>query len=308
MLFRYSKLYIRLFLNKKKFDVATLPITTGTISSPMGLGSDSLPVKVNLFDNEIYLADSMQFLLEFSLRFDTKGVFYIMPTFRGEDSDKRHLSQFHHSESEIKGSLNDVILLCEEYIKFLTLNISEKEYYKQHVSDEKMKEVKNIIDAKHFPRIKFKEAINLLKKNNMEDSIDKKDGVLDIKPSGEKWLMHYYEGPVWLTHFEHLSVPFYQAYDPDDSRYALNADLLIGIGETIGCGERLDSKDVVKSLDNHSVAREEYEWYIKMKEKFPLKTSGFGMGIERYIAWLFDEEDIRKIPYVYRDKRDIFYP
>lgn len=62
----------------------------------------------------------MQFLLEYSLRFENSGVFYLMPTFRGEDTDERHLSQFYHAESEIIGDLSDVMFLCEEYVKFLS--------------------------------------------------------------------------------------------------------------------------------------------------------------------------------------------
>lgn len=61
----------------------------------------------------------MQFLLEYGLRFKGRGAFYIMPTFRGEILDKRHLNQFYHSECEISGSLEDVMTLSEEYVKFV---------------------------------------------------------------------------------------------------------------------------------------------------------------------------------------------
>src|SRR6476646_3425695 len=86
------------FYREQGFRCAPLPITCGSISSPMGLGSDSLPVSVDLFGERTYLADSMQFHLEYLLRQGAKGVFYIMPTFRGEDPDHRHLNQFFHSE------------------------------------------------------------------------------------------------------------------------------------------------------------------------------------------------------------------
>ena len=107
-----SKLFIRFFLDinssflynkehgviSKNIKNMFLPITTGSISSPMGLGSDSLPVKINLNGVPTYLADSMQFLLEYGNRFCKNGVWYIMPSFRGEQEDERHLSQFYHSE------------------------------------------------------------------------------------------------------------------------------------------------------------------------------------------------------------------
>ncbi len=66
-----------------------LPITTGSISSPMGLGSDSIPVKIQLGGRDTYLADSMQFALEYGCRFFENGVWYIMPSFRGESEDKK---------------------------------------------------------------------------------------------------------------------------------------------------------------------------------------------------------------------------
>ncbi|HHJ7889252.1 TPA: amino acid--tRNA ligase-related protein, partial [Streptococcus pyogenes] len=90
----------------------------------MGLGSDSLPVKISLFDVDTYLADSMQFHLEYILRlFPKSGVHYLMPTFRGEAVDHRHLSQFYHSECEIEGDLHYVMNLVDRYIKFLVSEI-----------------------------------------------------------------------------------------------------------------------------------------------------------------------------------------
>jgi aspartyl/asparaginyl-tRNA synthetase len=93
-----------------------MPITSGSISSPIGKGSDSLPVTIELFGAKTYLADSMQFYLEFFLRQGGDGVFYVMPTFRGEDPDETHLNQFFHSEAEIRGSLADVIEMVNAYV------------------------------------------------------------------------------------------------------------------------------------------------------------------------------------------------
>ncbi len=297
----------KFYSEKEGFAAATLPVTTGSISSPMGLGSDSLPVEIKLFNQKTYLADSMQFLLEYSLRFGEKGVFYLMPTFRGENSDKRHLNQFYHSECEIVGELTDVIGLCEDYIKYMTRYIISRDYYKDNISEKKLLEVESIINQEKFQQISFYDAVDLLRDNNIK-GLGSIDDIITINSVGEKWLIKYFGGAVWLTHFPHKGVPFYQAYDKNDPDLALCADLLIGMGETLGCGERADFKEVVKSLDEHKVNPEEYEWYIVMKENFPLKTSGFGLGIERYIAWLFDIDDIRKIPYVYREKNKIIYP
>lgn len=100
-----------------------LSVTTGSISSPMGKRSDSSSVKVNLEGVDTYLAYTMQFLLEYGCRLTEKGCYYIMPSFRGEKFDERHLCQFYHSEAEIPGTLEDVMNLVNEYIKYLSKKI-----------------------------------------------------------------------------------------------------------------------------------------------------------------------------------------
>lgn len=113
------------FYRDKDIHWLSAPVTTGTISSPMGLGSDSLPVEIYLDGRKTYLADSMQFLLEYGCRLFKNGCWYIMPTFRGEDVDKRHLKQFFHSEAEVPGNLDDTMNLVNEYIKhFIAKNSS----------------------------------------------------------------------------------------------------------------------------------------------------------------------------------------
>ncbi|HFX3783862.1 TPA: asparagine synthetase A [Enterococcus faecium] len=293
------------FFSKENFYAANLPITTGSISSPMGLGSDSLPVKINLQGQDTYLADSMQFLLEYALRFSNNGVFYVMPSFRGEDADERHLSQFYHAESEIVGELSDVMQLCEKFIKQLAKAVISKKNYISSVTAKHLEKVKNIILKEKFPEITYLEAVDLLKKHNV-NGFEYIDNLCVINSIGEKWLIEYFHGVVWLTHFPHLSVPFYQAYDKNNPELSLSADLLIGIGETLGCGERVGAEEIYKSLEEHEISAADYKWYIDMKQNFPMTTSGFGLGIERFIAWLFDVTDIRTIPDELFTEKNIF--
>lgn len=101
-------------------------------------------------------------------------------------------------------------------------------------------------------------------------------------------------GVVWLTNFDHMTVPFYQAFG--DNGTALAGDLLFGMGETLGCGQRhLDGAKVQEALQLHGVSEQSYKWYIDLKNTVKVQTSGFGMGIERYIAWLLDHDDIRDL-------------
>lgn len=121
------------FFRGKGIKSVSLPITTGSVTSPMGLGSDSLPVKINLEGEETYLSDSMQFHLEYAIRLLKNGTHYVMPSFRGEKVDKRHLCQFYHSEAEIPGKLDDVISLVNQYILFLCNHIIQN--IKEDLSD-----------------------------------------------------------------------------------------------------------------------------------------------------------------------------
>lgn len=288
------------FYEKKGIITMHLPVTTGSISSPMGIGSDSLPVKINLFGVDTYLADSMQFLLEYGCRLNNKGVYYIMPSFRGEDADERHLCQFYHSEAEIPGKLNDVINLVDEYIKYLSKKILKKLKLELEKAIGDISHIEKIAEYKGaFPRITFNEAIKKLSETNPENLnkyVEDKGGFKNITPAGEQELIKIYGGIVWITNYDMLSVPFYQKQDNIIKGTAKNADLLFGIGETVGCGERcFTEKELIESLKYHGVSKEEYEWYIKMKSKYPLETSGFGMGVERFLMWVLKEQDIRNM-------------
>ena len=269
------------------------PLTTISISSPMGLGSDSSPVKVNIGGIDTFLADSMQFFLEYTRRLSDKGTYYLAPSFRGEKADKRHLSQFLHSEAEIAGGLEEVVDLCQNYLECLVT------YFLKNCANEIEEITNSLVHLEDFlkichriPRCTFEEAAKILKDNS--SFIKSWGSYRTINSKGEKRLMEYFGGYVWLTKFDHMAVPFYQKFDPEDQNKALNADLLMGIGETIGSGERhFSGVEVKKALGKHRVSSKPYRWYIYMKEKYPLQTSGFGMGVERFFLWLFKHDDIR---------------
>jgi len=121
---------------------------------------------------------------------------------------------------------------------------------------------------------------------------------------GERVLMEKYGGAVWLTEMDHLGVPFYQAYVEGTGRCkAKAADLLLGLGETVGLGERHATPAMVKeALRHHAVPEQSYKWYINMRQVKQLHTSGWGMGTERYLCWLLQHDDIRDIQIIPRMK------
>lgn len=288
------------FYCEKDIHTIHLPITTGSISSPMGRGSDSKPVKVNLEGINTYLADSMQFLLEYGCRLTNNGCYYIMPSFRGELADETHLCQFYHSEAEIPGTLDDVMNLVEQYVKHLSNKILEKLGKQLQKSVGDISHIEKIAQYKgSFKKITFDEAENILQKkfkDNIKEYIEYEDGWRNLTRKAEKELINLFDGIVWVTNYDKLAVPFYQKIDSKIKGTTKNADLLMGVGETIGCGERhKDYDELLESLNLHCVKSEEYMWYIEMKKQFPLQTSGFGMGVERFLMWVLNAKDIRNM-------------
>lgn len=287
------------FYSKKEISTLHLPVTTGSISSPMGKGSDSKPVKVNLEGTETYLADSMQFLLEYGCRLCNNGCYYLMPSFRGEKADERHLCQFYHSEAEIPGNLEDVMSLIEEYIKYLSTKILERmgKELKDTVGD--ISHIEEVANCEgNFKKITFDEAEKYFIENcqdDIDEYIEYNDCWRNLTRKAEKVLVEKF-GVIWVTNYDELAVPFYQKVDKKLIGTARNADLLMGIGETVGCGERhANDLELINALKKHCVDTKEYEWYIDMKRKFPMQTSGFGMGVERFLMWLLKAEDIRNM-------------
>ncbi|MFI6761066.1 amino acid--tRNA ligase-related protein [Micromonospora sp. NPDC050417] len=271
-----------------------LPITTGSISSPMGLGSDSLPVEVDLFGERTFLADSMQFMLEYGCRLSPRGAWYMMPSFRGEDCDESHLNQFFHSEAEIPGGLDDVIAVVDAYVREMTSVVLDQHADAVASLAGTTDHLTQMLKLESFPRITFDEAVTLLGGDPL--ATRQHGSWRTLTRHGERRLLQEVSPVLWVTHYDHLSVPFYQGYGDAERRTALNGDLLFGLGEIVGCGERhVDGAQTRAALAHHEVSEDSYEWYVRMKQERPMRTSGFGLGIERYLMWVLGQRDIREL-------------
>jgi aspartyl/asparaginyl-tRNA synthetase len=284
----------------------------------MGLGSDSLPVSVNLFGEPTYLADSMQFTLEYMLRFrdNAKGMYYIAPSFRGEDPDATHLNQFFHAECELRGDMNEAIKVAEGYIYSLTKTLFEQCASTIRAMAGTTEHIQRLLDtfdpAKGFPRVTNDQAIAMMPGTSCWEYVDASNHALGKKltRAGERILIEKYGGFVWLTEMDHLSVPFYQAYTEDHgTAKAKAADLLFGLGETLGLGERhATEQEVAAALDHHEVPHSSYQWYLDIRKIQAVKTSGWGMGSERYLCWLLRHDDVRDMGLLPRLKGGKFLP
>lgn len=276
-----------------------LPLTTRTITCPTGLGSDTCPVPVTVNGVETYLPDSMQFLLEYGCQIASNGAYTIMPSFRCEIPDQTHLGQFTHSEAEIPGGLEDLIAYVEGYVKALSAAILDEHGDRLAAARGDVSHLERMVRQDRFARLTFDEAARFL--GDDANQVVAGESGRSLTRTGELELMRRVGEFVWVTHFDHLMVPFYQAFDDEQHGTALNADLLFGIGEVVGSGERhTTGEQVRKALAMHDVPEREYSWYVNMKYERPLRTSGFGMGVERFLLWVLRHDDIRDIPLVSR--------
>ena len=315
-LFHESCKYFRSTLG---FRYALVPATTDAISSPMGLGSDSEPVRIQLMGQDTHLADSMQFALEYFLRVGRgiPGVYYVGCSFRGEDHDSMHLSQFYHVECELVGGFDRGIEVAEKYIIAIT-----RMFLKHHGATIReitgsLDHINQLVDYyeahdSSFPRISLEAALALpIMTDNCWRHVvpERSDKGKALTRAGEQALIRHFGGAVWITDMDHLTVPFYQAYTDTTHAHAKCADLLLGAGETLGLGERhYGSEDVIMALGEHQVEVAPYEWYCKMRETTPLQTTGWGMGTERFLAWLLRHDDIRDMAIIPRLKGSRFAP
>ena len=279
-----------------------VPGTTGSSSSPMEPGSDSAPVIVEIGGKRNLLVDSAQFHLEYACRSYKNGCFYYGHSYRDEEPDERHLSQFSHAEAEIVGTLDDVKLLVERYIRNITESIWNKAGSYFEIIPGVKDRVESLLNNKNtFLSMTFSEVYRLLEKE--EDAFIKCDnGGYRLTAKGERKLLDKVGEFVWVEKWDKMTVPFYQANDVE-SGIAYNADLLFGIGEVVGAGQRhLKANELKSALDEHGLNCDDYKWYIEMKSQYPIQTAGFGMGVERYLMWLLGIKDIRCVELFPRDQ------
>ena len=300
-----SDYYFSVIQNAKNIDLFML---TPSISSPMGSGSDSEPISIQFGNLQTYLTDSSQFGFEPLLLNGFEKVYCYLPSMRGEDPDKRHLNQFFHCEAEIVGDLEDLIPIIEDYIKtlaFTMLSMPEVTSKLSLNAEKSLASLDKITKVEKFQRITFDEAVLILTKNSFESLIVSTTSGRDITAKGEVELMKILNTnlPIWITDYDRDRVPFYQKPNPKNTKSVINGDLIFPSlikesfgGEIVGAGQRQDDvQEIYESLKRQNVSSESYEWYINIRKLNNYKTtSGFGIGIERFITWALCRDDIKE--------------
>lgn len=301
-----SDSYMSEVADAKNIDLFML---TPSVSSPMGPGSDSeaIPIKFGRFTS--YLTDSSQFGFEPILMNGIDRAYCYLPSLRGEDPDKRHLNQFYHCEIELKGGIEVILRVAEEYVRYLCEGMLKSKELVQALSANartSLKMAEHVGEMRTFRRVTFDDACAALISSGYGQFVNTTDHGRDISSRGELQLfkiMDIHE-PFWLTGFDRDRVPFYQKPNPNDTDEVLNADLLFPNlieesfgGEILGAGQRQDiGGEMYQSLSRQGLSAEPYEWYIDLRRNPAyVQTSGFGLGIERFLAWILCLDNIQDV-------------
>jgi len=299
--------YFAFEVKAKNIDLFML---TPSISSPSGPGSDSQAIKIYFGNLETYLVDSSQFGFEPLIlnRFDK--VYCYLPSMRGEEPDARHLNQFFHCEMEMKGTLIDLVPVVEGYIKCLCATMLKMNAIIERLSDkpEKTRTVlERIIESDFFPSMEFDDGVRMLSGTNGKEFVNFTRHGRDITNTGEAKLAQIakFNLPFWLKNFDRDRVPFYQKPWPNNPEKTVNADLIFPAlidgafgGEVVGIGQRQDDPlEMYESLKRQGeISAKPYEWYINLR-RLPnyATTSGFGLGIERFLAWALAKNCVKDV-------------
>ena len=276
---------IRKFFNDKGFYEEHSPMF-----SPTSCEGGSTLFEVKYFDDIMYLTQSWQLYAEAMISALEK-IYTISPCFRAERSKtSRHLSEFWMAETEIAWfELDDILKNAEDLVAFIVkyvLEHNEEELKFLGQDIEKLKKIKT-----PFPRITYTEALETLKKDNLNVEWGK-----DLRTIEEDAIAKHYEKPVIIINYPKKIMAFYKPKDPKNPKTALCFDMLApeSYGEIIGGSERdIDIEEMKKALIEQSEKPEKYEWYFDTRRYGKVPHSGYGLGVERVIAWLCKLDNIK---------------
>jgi asparaginyl-tRNA synthetase len=290
---------IRDFFYHREFTLIDSPILTGS-----SVEGTSTLFETDYFGDKAYLSQSGQLYLEPAAAAFGK-VYCFGPTFRAEKSKtRRHLTEFWMIEPEVAFlEFEGLCELAEDFVGALLDRALErcKEDLKRLERDtSKLSAV-----TKPFPRITYRQGIDKLRKKGFEVKFGD-----DLGADEETALASDTGQPLIVTRFPAAIKSFYMQPDPDDAEVVLGLDMLApeGYGEIIGGSQRIhDLKLLERRLKEHKLPKESYEWYLDVRRYGTFPHSGFGMGLERFVAWVCGIHHLREaIPYPRTMKR--IYP
>jgi len=279
------------YLQGEGFTLLDSPILT-----PAACEGTSTLFELQYFDlGKAYLSQSGQLYMEAGAAAFGK-VYCLAPTFRAEKSKtRRHLTEFWMLEPEVAYyDWQDNMRLQENLVSFIVGQVLKKCPGELETLERDTKPLEWIQPP--FPRISYTEAIEILQKKGAPAQWGD-----DFGGDEETLVSEEFDRPVFIHHYPTKIKAFYMQPDPENPEQVLNDDLIApeGYGEIIGGSQRIhDLALLEKRLQEHNLPREAFEWYLDLRKYGTVPHSGFGLGIERTVAWIAGIKHIREaIPF-----------
>jgi asparaginyl-tRNA synthetase len=278
---------VRDYFDSHGFTLVDTPIFT-----PAACEGTTTLFEVNYFDHDkVYLTQSGQLYNEATAMAFGK-VYCFGPTFRAERSKtRRHLTEFWMVEPEMAyATLDDVKRVAEELVCYVVQRVLENRRQELAVLERDISKLENVKPP--FPQISYDEAVRRLQAKGSPIQWG-----TDFGGTDETLLSQDFDRPFMVDRFPAAVKAFYMQPDPERPEVVLGVDVLApeGYGEIIGGGQRIHDLDLLlRRIEEHKLPREAFEWYIDLRKYGTVPHGGFGMGIERCVAWICGLDHVRE--------------
>ncbi len=261
------------------------------ILTPTSCEGTTTLFEVGYFERSAYLTQSGQLYGEAGAAAFGR-IFVFGPTFRAEKSKtRRHLTEFWMVEPEAAYvDMDGMMALAEDFVTETVRAVTDDCDRELEILERDVSKLKRVEPP--FPRITYAEALDMLREKGME--VEWGD---DFGSPEETALTESFDRPVFVHRFPRETKAFYMKEDPEDPRLVLGFDMLApeGYGEIIGGGQRIeDVDDLLARMKENDLPREPLEWYLDLRRYGSVPHSGFGLGVERTVAWICGLEHIRE--------------
>jgi asparaginyl-tRNA synthetase len=278
---------VRDYFDSHGFTLVDTPIFT-----PAACEGTTTLFEVNYFDHDkVYLTQSGQLYNEATAMAFGK-VYCFGPTFRAERSKtRRHLTEFWMVEPEMAyATLDDVKRVAEELVCYVVQRVLENRRQELAVLERDISKLENVKPP--FPQISYDEAVRRLQAKGSPIQWG-----TDFGGTDETLLSEDFDRPFMVDRFPAAVKAFYMQPDPERPEVVLGVDVLApeGYGEIIGGGQRIHDLDLLlRRIEEYKLSREAFDWYIDLRKYGTVPHGGFGMGIERCVAWICGLDHVRE--------------
>ena len=274
------------FMNGEGFVHVDAPVFT-----PSACEGTTTLFETQYFDDKAYLTQSGQLYME-AAAMAFGRVYCLGPAFRAEKSKtRRHLIEFWMMEPEWAfATLQDVIALEERLLVATVARVLEKRAADLKLIERDTTKLERVKGP--FPRIHYDDAVQMLRDAGMPFEYGSDFGAPD-----ETELSSRYDTPIFVTNYPAAVKAFYTEPDPANPLLSLSCDCLApeGYGEIIGGGQRMSSLELLtQRIDDHGLPQSAFEWYKDLRRYGSVPHAGFGIGVERTLAWIAGLDHVRE--------------